>query len=211
MFVVCIGMETSTCNHCKQSYTEKSWYTKQAKKRKRKLQFCCRECHRSYFDTTFKTCCGNCGKEILKTLKDKNKNSLGNYYCSRSCAVIANNKIRKKKRRSKIEKALFEMIQKAFPKLVILSNDREALQGLELDIYIPELKLGIEWNGIVHFKPIYGMEKLLAVQEKDRQKMEIANAKNIHLIVIPDHESKYSLVKESFSKIKEIIEKLLST
>lgn len=145
---------------------------------------------------------------MQKKGKDKNKSKTGFFFCSRSCAANFNNQIRKKKRRSKIEQALFQMLKEQFPHLHIISNDREALQGLELDIYIPELKLGIEWNGIVHFKPIYGMEKLLAVQEKDRQKLEIANAKDINLIVIPDHESKYSLVKEAFSKIKEIIENI---
>lgn len=109
-----------------------------------------------------------------------------------------------------MEKALFEMLIENFHDLEIIANDRKTLDGLEIDIFIPKLRLAIEWNGIVHFKPIYGEEKLLNVQEKDRQKLQLANEKSIRLIVIPDYTSKYSLVKEAFSKIKEIIENLLS-
>lgn len=110
-----------------------------------------------------------------------------------------------------MEKALFDLLVNTFPNLEIIANDRKTLDGLEIDIFIPKLQLAIEWNGIVHFKPIFGEEKLLAVQEKDRQKLQLANEKNIRLIVIPDYRSNYSLVKEAFSKIKEIIENLSNT
>jgi hypothetical protein len=198
------------CDKCNQEYEELIGYAKQGEIRKRKHKFCSKQCRLEFFNSNFLTNCKVCGKEVQRKGKDKNKSKTGFFFCSRNCSANFNNQLRKKKRRSKIEQALFTMLKEYFPNLKIISNDREILQGLELDIYIPDIKLGIEWNGIVHFKPIYGMEKLLAVQEKDKQKMELANAKNIHLVVIPDYESKYSLVKEAFSQIKGIIEKLLS-
>ena len=202
-------METSICNHCKQEYFEKPWYSKQGEQKKRKHQFCCRQCRLDYFNTKFIANCKTCNVEIERHGSDKSKS--GFYFCSSRCSASYNNQIRQKKRRSKMEKALFDLLVTAFPKLEIIANDRKTLNGLEIDIFIPKLQLAIEWNGIVHFKPIFGEEKLLAVQEKDRQKLQIANEKNIRLIVIPDYRSNYSLVKEAFSKIKEIIENLSNT
>ena len=54
--------------------------------------------------------------------------------------------------------------------------------GIECDIAIPDLKIGIEWNGIVHYKPIYGEKKLSDIQERDKRKEEIAIEKKINLI-----------------------------
>jgi hypothetical protein len=83
------------------------------------------------------------------------------------------------------------------------------LEGYEVDIAFPTINLGIEWNGIVHFKPIYGQAKLDNIQERDAKKQMIAQTKGIHLIVVPDLVSKESYVREAFQKIKQIINSLL--
>lgn len=82
------------------------------------------------------------------------------------------------------------------------------LDGLEADIAIPELKLAIEWNGIVHFKPIYGRSKLARIRQKDAEKQKIANDKDINLIIIPDLVSTKSKVQEAFVEISKIIRSL---
>ncbi len=78
----------------------------------------------------------------------------------------------------------------------------------EVDISIPELSLGIEWNGIVHFKPIYGESKFKKILKRDKEKQEIAKRKDINLIVIPDLVSTKVRVKEAFVEICQIIDKL---
>ena len=83
------------------------------------------------------------------------------------------------------------------------------LDGLEADISIPSLNLAIEWNGIVHFKPIYGQTKLDKIQDKDAEKLKIAANKNINLIVIPDLVSNNKILKQAFDDVKVIINKLI--
>jgi hypothetical protein len=83
------------------------------------------------------------------------------------------------------------------------------LDGLEVDVAIPSLKLAIEWNGIVHFKPIYGEDKLLKVQNKDTEKLKIAANKNINLIVISDIVSNDKILKQAFNDTKNIIKKII--
>ncbi len=79
------------------------------------------------------------------------------------------------------------------------------LDGYEIDIAISDLNLGIEWNGIVHFKPIYGQDKLNKIQQRDREKLTIAENKGISLIVISDLVSTESRLKEAFAQISKII------
>ncbi len=83
------------------------------------------------------------------------------------------------------------------------------LDGLEVDVSIPSLKLAIEWNGIVHFKPIYGNYQLNKIQNRDVEKLKIASNKNINLIVIPDLVSNDKILKQAFNDVKNIINKLL--
>ena len=83
------------------------------------------------------------------------------------------------------------------------------LDGLEADVAIPSLKLAIEWNGIVHFKPIYGQTKLDKIQNKDTKKLKIASNKNINLIIIPDLVSNNKILNQAFDDVRNIINKLL--
>jgi very-short-patch-repair endonuclease len=48
-------------------------------------------------------------------------------------------------------------------------NGKDAI-GSELDFYFPQLRLAIELNGIFHYEPIYGADKLEQVQANDQQK-----------------------------------------
>ena len=70
--------------------------------------------------------------------------------------------------------------------------------------------MSFEWNGIVHFKPIYGTEKLFKIQTRDKEKLELATKLDINLIVIPDLISTTQYVHICFSNIKTIITNLLS-
>lgn len=61
------------------------------------------------------------------------------------------------------------------------------LEGLEIDIYVPELKLGFEYNGLQHYKPVEhwgGEESLKKQQERDKRKQQLCNQNDVKLIII---------------------------
>lgn len=109
-----------------------------------------------------------------------------------------------------MEKKLFEMISEQFPSLDLVANDKMLLNGMEIDIAIPSLKLGVEWNGIVHFKPIYGDNKLSIIQQRDAEKQQRATDLGINLVVVPDLVSTDKYLKEAFQHIRKIIESRMS-
>ena len=90
-------------------------------------------------------------------------------------------------------------------------NDKSLLDGLEVDIAIPSLNLAIEWNGIVHYKPIYGEKKLAQIKVKDAEKQKIAEEKLIDLIVITDMVSDQDRLEEALSEVSGVIKQLITT
>jgi len=171
-----------------------------------KNEFCDHNCQSRFREATAYTelDCNQCGKSFRKAKRHIGKNN----FCSQSCAASFNNKLKRKSRRSKCEKMLFKLISDKFTNLTILANDKTMLDGLEIDIAIPELSLGIEWNGIVHFKPIYGLKKLSNVQKQDQKKQKLAKKKKINLIVVPDLVSTKKKVNDAFKYIEPIIQML---
>jgi hypothetical protein len=187
------------CTLCKNHFDRPSHY------KKREKPFCSHTCSDSYRITLRELECLWCNKKTTRRPSEIR----GNIFCDKSCAASYNNTKRRKSRRSKCEKLLFNLILEEFPYLDILPNDKTLLDGYEADIAIPSLKLAIEWNGIVHYKPIYGEEKLTKIKQIDGEKLVVANSKNINLIVIPDLVSKECYVKEAFLEIKKIISNLI--
>ncbi|PPD55257.1 MAG: hypothetical protein CTY12_01195 [Methylotenera sp.] len=116
------------------------------------------------------TQCSQCGGNISIYQGIFNKSKTKRFFCSRSCSTSYNNTHKKYgTRRSKFEQYVQEQLTIDFPNLEILYNQKDVIQS-ELDIYIPSLKLAIELNGIVHYEPIYGADKLTKIQDNDRQK-----------------------------------------
>lgn len=111
---------------------------------------------------------------------------LSNYkikFCSKSCNTTYNNLHNKKpSKRSQLEKYTQKQLQEDFPNLEIYFNDKSI--GTELDIFIPEFRLAIEINGIVHYQPIYGLNTLDRIQQNDIKKMEKCSKHNIKLLII---------------------------
>ena len=112
------------------------------------------------------------------------------------------------KSRSQIELFVEENLIKDFPHIKFVFNDKETI-GSELDVYIPELKMAIEINGIIHYEPIYGQEKLTKVQNRDKQKMINCYNLGIELIVIPLGRKGLSKkqTQEIYNEIHSIIER----
>ena len=83
------------------------------------------------------------------------------------------------------------MIRSTFPLLEMVCNDVSILDGLEMDFYFPKIKLAIELNGITHYEPIYGSDRLSRSKDSDKRKMISCYEKGIELAVIDVSGAKY--------------------
>lgn len=104
------------------------------------------------------------------------------------------------------EQATYYYVKKHFPSAIL--EDRENLSGKELDIYIPSLKTGIEYDGGFFHQDV----------EKDIEKNKLAFKKGIKLIRIREHRcpilednyAEYTVRKnDSIQDLEETIETIL--
>lgn len=146
--------------------------------------------------------CKECGakKEALKKGEVQ--------FCSQSCATLYNNKNKTYGlNRSKLELWLERVLSECFD-VEIHFNRKDAIRG-ELDIYFPELKLAFELNGIFHYEPIFGEERLNKCQSNDERKFQACIENGIELCII-DTSGQTRFTPESSIKFLEIILKILS-
>ena len=151
----------------------------------KQIKFCSIKCGSAYKSETRtkEIKCEQCSKTIRQVLSEILRNK--HHFCSRSCATryLNLNKHLSVKSRSKLEFWIEEQLKLIFPQLEILYCDREAING-ELDIYIPSLKLAFELNGIVHYEPIFGIERLASIKTNDQRKFQACLEHNIELVII---------------------------
>lgn len=132
--------------------------------------------------------------------------------CSRKIRKIIENEVRVKFGFKKVGEAwatetlLYQLVCQIFPKEKVYRHYRpEYLEYLELDVFIPRLKIGIEYQGIQHFKPIDhwgGKESLARVIERDKKKKKLCLKNGVKLIYFYYYEElRRELVEE---KIKNI-------
>lgn len=79
---------------------------------------------------------------------------------------------------------LYYCIKQLYPNFQIIMNDRTAIYPKEIDVYIPELKIGFEYDGIIYHSS--DKDKLL-----DNLKDEICISKGIKLYRIPEISKTY--------------------
>ncbi len=158
-----------------------------------KLKYCSRKCTDEKKYKRIECICKNCNKSIIKNPSDLLS---VNIFCSQSCAATYNNKNKKYGiRRSKMEIFIEDMLKKDFPDLEFLFNSKKIINS-EIDIYIKNFNLGIEINGILHYKPIYGEDKFNSQKKNDENKIKICNENNIELHIIDiSHINKFSIIK----------------
>jgi hypothetical protein len=175
-----------------------------------KCMFCSIECQSQYKITKIITICSNCGKSFNKFPNEIKKSKSGNHFCSCSCAATYNNKHKTKgNRRSKLEKYLEEKLIDLYPELKILFNNKDIINS-ELDIYIPSLKLAFELNGIFHYEPIYGQNKLDQIQNNDNRKFQACIEHDIELCLLDVSQQKY-FKKQTSQKYLNIIISIINT
>jgi len=124
--------------------------------------------------------------------------------CGVTTCTVANPVIN---RRDK-QKSIYEYISSIYNG-TIRQNDRKALNGKEIDIYLPDLKIGFEFNGdFWHMNPdifnenyINPLSKITAKDKwkEDAEKKLIAESLGIKLIVIWENE--WDTSKEKVKKM----------
>lgn len=86
------------------------------------------------------------------------------------------------------ETMMFKIVEDIFNTHKCIRHCRpDFLEGLEIDIFIPELKIGFEYNGVQHYKPVShwgGEESFRRQQDRDKRKKELCKQNNVELIII---------------------------
>jgi len=197
-------IETFTCQHCHKSFSRtKGWTIKG----KYSYHYCSNKCkYQSQFRLVERTC-KTCDKKFLRQPCKIKKTKFS--FCSSSCSAIYWNKHKTTgTRRSKIEHYIESNLKKLYPDENIIFNDQKIL-GLELDIYFPRLKLAFELNGIFHYEPIFGDEKLQKTISHDKQKFKLCRDKKISLCII-DITSQKHFTEKSSQNFLDIITEIVN-
>lgn len=163
-----------------------------------RIKFCSQLCNNEFNNKPTIVNCTTCNIKIIKQPYEINNSKTGNVFCSKSCAATFNNKNKTHgTTRSKLEVWLETQLNQLYPNLNIHFNRKDTI-GSELDIYIPSLNVAFELNGIFHYEPIFGLDKLHTIQENDISKSKACIDAHIDLCVIDTSTQKY--FKENTSR-----------
>lgn len=175
------------CLYCESIFYKEKRFIKSILKTRSEssYNFCSQKCfniHRNIERLETVIICLNCDKSFIRKNSEIKKSV--NNFCSHSCAAIHYNKNKTNGcNRSKLEIWVEEKLNLYFPNMEFHFNRRDAI-GIELDIYIPMLDIGIELNGIFHYKPIYGDIKFNKTKNTDKKKIKICLEKGISLLIL---------------------------
>lgn len=108
------------------------------------------------------------------------------------------------------ETLLFKLITILHSTEVIEFHARpQFLGGLEIDIFLPQKRLAVEYQGIQHFKPIEhwgGAEALKKLQERDHKKRQLCEANGIRLIYFNyDEDLNSEIVRERLATTENLV------
>lgn len=185
----------------------KSFFKRRAELNRYPISLCSKFCTKKYKSKSIETFCKNCTNPIIKHPSALKKNQ-NNMFCNSSCAAKYNNAHKTKgTKRSKLEIWIQDKLSKLYPNLKIQYNDKYTINS-ELDIYIPSLKLAFELNGIFHYEPIYGEDKLKQIENNDQRKFQACLEKQIELCII-DTSSQKRVTDLTCQKYLDIIVKII--
>ena len=198
------------CEYCNKTFfvAKKTIVDAQRKNQRKQARFCSKKCYDLYQSKKVIILCTNCNKEFKIRFCEHKKSK--NHFCSQSCSGTYNNTHKTKGyRRSKLEKYFETELIKLYPNLEFLFNNKNIINS-ELDIYIPKLKLAFELNGIFHYEPIYGQDKLSQIQNNDNRKFQACVEHGIELCIIDVSQQKY-FKKQTSQKYLNIILNIINS
>jgi hypothetical protein len=169
------------CNTCnKKLYKEKREIIRIIKRNGN--VYCSKECVSIGRTKSILATCIQCGNQFKKQYH--RVKTRPNHFCSHTCSATYNNQHKTHGiRRSKLEEYLETDLTKLYPDLDIHFNRKDAI-GSELDIYIPSLNIAFELNGIFHYEPIFGVDKLKKISKNDLNKSKACIDAKIDLCII---------------------------
>jgi len=148
--------------------------------------------------------CAQCSKPTEKALRDISESKSGKNFCSRSCAATYNNTHKTIGTRvSKLEIWLATKLVKLYPTIEFHFNRKDAINS-ELDIYLPNFDVAFELNGLFHYEPIYGPDKLAQIQNNDTRKFQACLERGIELCII-DTTSMQKFKEHKATKFLEVV------
>lgn len=205
-----LPLECETC--AKTFMATKNEIKKTIKSSKNWLRFCSKTCSGASRKNYISFTCDECGTIFQRLRRDRNygiSKKADHIFCSRSCSTTYTNTHKTTgTRRSKLEQWLEQALTAHYPNLQFVFNGKEAINS-ELDIYIPELKLAFELNGIFHYEAIFGPDKLASIQNNDGRKFQACLERGIELVIIDSSNMKRFSPKHSRSFL-DIIKKLIA-
>jgi len=174
-------------------------------------RFCGNSCQRKHdVGEPISTECTQCHAPVKKRQCEINKSKSGNIFCSRSCSAKWNNAHKKHGTRcSKLERWLQSQLPTLYPHLEFHFNRKDAIES-ELDIFIPSLLVAFELNGIYHYEPIHGQDKLDKIQSNDRRKFAACHEAGISLCSIDTSSLKY-FKEQRAMKFLNIIQNIIDS
>lgn len=178
------------CDGCQKPFFKLDKFILHSKKRGDNKQFCSLRCVGLSQRTRTQHVCHVC-KSSFDRPPSWRKSKSGHSFCSKSCACKWNNTHKTKGTRiSKLETWMAKRLPQLYPNLEFHFNRKDAIES-ELDIYVPSLKLAFELNGIFHYEPIYGEEKLASIKSNDDRKFQACLERGIELCIIDSSRLKY--------------------
>lgn len=173
------------CLQCKRTFYLSKIRIKQATRpnqKEHRADFCSLSCAATNRNPPVEVLCDQCGTKVWKSPGEVKK--FKTHFCDHSCAARYQNTHKSTGTRvSKLERWLQNQLTQLYPKEVFHFNQTDTING-ELDIYLPNLKLAFELNGIFHYEPIYGPEKLASVQTNDQRKFQACLGLGIELCIL---------------------------
>lgn len=169
-----------TCDYCKNKFSRLPKEDASRRNKNSVKSYCSLKCKGLDNRNRKNIPCKNCNKMTERVISHIETNT----FCSKSCSAKYNNTHKTHgTRRSKLERWLEEKLKNKYPNFEIHFNRKDAINS-ELDIYIPKLKLAFELNGIYHYEPIYGPEKLASIKNNDQRKFQACLENKIELCII---------------------------
>lgn len=194
------------CDGCGNTFQRTKRAIIRHKVQEKKKAFCSDACAHASREQPVVTSCAQCGLPVVRHVNQIRKHPKS--FCNRSCAAVYRNTHKKHgTRRSKLEVWLEEQLTLSYPLLEFHFNRKDAINA-ELDIYVPSLKLAFELNGLFHYEPIFGAEKLAQIQNNDQRKHQACNECEIALCLVDVSGLKY-FKPEKAQKYLDIVKSII--